>query len=187
MPRQRPQIALRERALKLSYWSENGVSRDPLIDRLIKLFARAGMPVRVDSGWNDYDLEIQPDSWTRVRIKTAEEEHPGGKYKVVAQALVRFSPLSRIMLAASAAAAGAAIFLGSSAVVLTLVGLAVVCASLAASEGIESGRLAYWAIEQCAGELGVIPLGKPIAAAPEPATVPRPTATELIAEKRADS
>jgi len=187
MPRQRPVIALRERALKLSYWSENGISRDPLIDRLIKLFTRAGMPVRVDSGWNDYDLEIQPDSWTRMRIKTAEEEHPGGKYKVVVQAQVRFSRLSRIMLALSVAAAAAAIVLGSPSIILTLGGLAVVCAALAVSEGIESGLLAYWAIEQCAGELGVIPLGKPIAAAPERATAPGTAATEMAAEKRVDS
>ena len=78
-PRQRPAIALRQRSLKLAYWSENGIPRDSLIDRLVKLFTRAAMPVRVDSGWNDYDLEIQPDSWTRVRIKTADEEHEGGK------------------------------------------------------------------------------------------------------------
>jgi hypothetical protein len=73
LPRQRPAIQWRRRSLKLAYWSESGIPRDHLIDRLVKLFTRAAIPVRVDSGWNDYDLEIQPDSWTRLRksIKAA--------------------------------------------------------------------------------------------------------------------
>jgi glycosyltransferase involved in cell wall biosynthesis len=187
IPRQRPAIAVRERALKLTYWSESGVPRDSLVDRLVRLLTRAGMPVRVDSGWNDYDLEIQPDSWTRVRIKTADEEHGGGKLKTLVQAKVRLSPLSRIVLAVSAAAAAAAMLLGTPAITLTLCGVAVVCASLAVSEGIESGRLAYWAIEQSAAELGLLPLGTPVATAPERAAAPDATATELAAEKRADS
>ena len=164
------------------------MSRDRLIDRLIQLLTRAGMPVRVDSGWNDYDLEIQPDAWTRVRIKTADEEHEGGKYKILVQAQVRFSALSKILLALSAVAIGSAALIGSTSMILTLGGLAVVIAALAVSEGIESGRVAYCAVEQCAAELGLIPLGLPSASAPEPATVPAATrAADLVVEERADS
>jgi O-antigen biosynthesis protein len=186
-PRQRPVIQVRERALKLSYWSENGIPRDSLIDRLVRLFTRAMMPVRVDSGWNDYDLEIQPDSWTRVHIKTADEEHEGGKYKTIVQAQVRFSKLSKLLLALSAAAATlAAIVLGTPTIDLTLAGLLVVIASLALSEGIESGRIAYWAIEQSAAELGLIPLGAPQASAPEPKAAPAAAAVELASQDRAE-
>ncbi|HKD66911.1 MAG TPA: glycosyltransferase, partial [Candidatus Binataceae bacterium] len=155
---QRPAIQLGQRALKLAYWSENGVPRDSLIDRLVKLFTRAALPVRVDSGWNDYDLEIQPDAWTRVRVKTADEEHEGGKFKTIVQAQVRFSPLSKVLLAVSTLTAiAAAVGLGTPSINLTLAGLVVVIASLALSEGIESGRMAYWAIEQCAAELSLVP------------------------------
>ena len=188
MTRQRPVFQLRDRALKLSYWSESGVPRDSLIDRLIRLFTRAGMPVRVDSGWNDYDLEIQPDAWTRVRIKTADEEHEGGKYKTLVQAQVRFSALSKILLALSAVAMGAAAMIGSTSMILILGGLAMVIAALAVTEGIESGRVACCAVEQCAADLGLIPLGLPSASAPEPATVPAAArAAELAVEERADS
>lgn len=186
MPRQRPVIALAKRALKLSYWSETGVTRDSIIDRLVRLFTRAGMPVRVDSGWNDYDLEVQPNSWTRIRIKTADEEHEGGKYKTLVQAQVRFSILSKTMVGLSAAAVVVTALLGSLSMLLTVGGLLAVIVALAASEGIESGRLAYRAIEQSAAELGVIPLGIPTA--PEPAHAPGAArAGELVVEERSDS
>jgi hypothetical protein len=188
-PRQRPVIQLRQRAIKLSYWSEGGINRDALIDRLIRLFTRAGMPVRIDSGWNDYDLEIQPDSWTRLRIKTADEEHEGGKYKTLVQARVRFSTVTRILLAASiAATAAGALLMGTLSVNLALGGLALVIASIALSGGIESGRMAYWAVEQCAAELGLIPLGTQTATAPEASPLPNAaTAAELAAEDRVDN
>ena len=188
MPRQRPVLQLRQRALKLSYWSESGIPRDTLIDRLVRLLTRAGMPVRVDSGWNDYDLEIQPDSWTRVRIKTADEEHEGGKVKTLVQAQVRFSSLSKILIGLGAAAVVVAALIGSTSMMLTLGGLALVIAAVALSEGVESGRLAYRAVEQGAAELGLIPLGTPTPTAPEPATVPAAApAAELATEERADS
>ncbi len=186
-PRQRPAIQLRQRALKLAYWSENGIPRDSLIDRLVRLFTRTAMPVRVDSGWNDYDLEIQPDSWTRVRIKTADEEHDGGRLRTVVQAQVRFSLMSKAVLGLSALAAGAAaLVMGTPSIDLALAGLVVVIASLAVSEGIDSGRTAYWAIEQCASELGLIPLGIAPATAPQRDLAPAAAAAELASEKRAE-
>ncbi len=186
-PRQRPALSLRKRALKLAYWSENGIPRDSLIDRLVRLFTRAAMPVRIDSGWNDYDLEIQPDTWTRVRIKTADEEHEGGKLKTVVQAQVRFSALSKALLGLSVlAAAAAAPISGSVSIKLTLAGLMVVIASIALSEGIESGRIAYRAIEQCAAELGLIPLGTPPLPAPDPALAPTAPNAELASEERVE-
>src|SRR5579885_583208 len=184
-PRQRPALELRRRALKLAYWSESGIPRDSLIDRLVKLFTRAAMPVRVDSGWNDYDLEIQADSWTRLRIKTADEEHEGGKLKTIVQAQIRLSLMSKIVLGLSALAAAAALMLAAPALDLALTGMALIVALLVVNEAVDTGRKAYWAIEQCAADLGLIPLGLPPARLPE--TVPAGASTELVPEKRADS
>ena len=145
------------------------------------------MPVRVDSGWNDYDLEIQPDSWTRVRIKTADEEHEGGKCKTVIQAQVRLSALSKVLLGLSVlAAAAAALISRTASIKLTLAGLMVVIASIALSEAIESGPIAYRAIEQCAAELGLIPLGIASAPASDPALAPTATPAKLASEERAE-
>jgi glycosyltransferase involved in cell wall biosynthesis len=186
IPRQRPAIDIRRRALKLAYWSENGIPRDSLIDRLVKAFTRAAMPVRADSGWNDYDLEILPDSWTRVRIKTADEEHERGKLKTVVQAQVRLSALSKVLLGLSIVAAMAvALMVGTTSIDLMLAGLMVLIVSLALSQAVDSGRVVYWAIEQSAAQLGLIPLGAQTA--PEQLVTPTPAAAELASEERADS
>jgi hypothetical protein len=101
---------------------------------------------------------------------------------------VRFSTMTKILIGLGATAVGVAVLIGSLSMILTLGGLAAVIGALALSEGIESGRLAYRAVEQCAAELGLIPLGSPTASAPEPATVPATArAAELVTEERADS
>ncbi len=183
-PRQRPVVQLRQRALKLAYWSESGLPRDSLLDRLLKRFTRSAMPVRVDSGWNDYDLEIQPDSWTRLRIKTADEEHRGGKLKTVVQVQVRLSLLGKLVLGISAiTAAFATLMRLAPSVDLALAGLALIVAALVLNEIIDAGRKAYWAIEQCAAELGLIPLGLPRASVFQPTRSPAPGSADLIAEK----
>jgi len=51
---------------------------------------------------------------------------------------------------------------------------------------VESGRVAYQAVEQCAHELNLIPLGKPTAAARRAAAAAAPSAT-AVAEPIASS
>ncbi len=185
-PRQRPSIQITRRALKLAYWSEDGMPRDSLIDRLVRTFTRAAIPVRVDSGWNDYDLELRPDPWTRVNIKTADEEHERGRIKTVVQAQVRFSLLAKALFGlGAAAAAGAALIFATPAIDLTLAGLILAVGVLGVGEGIDSARTAYWAIEQGAAELGLVPLGKPRRPAAEIKVAPASTA--VASEDRAES
>ena len=62
----------------------------------------------------------------------------------------------------------------------------VVIASIALSEAIESGRIAYRAIEQCAADFGLIPLGIASAPASDPALAPTATAAKLASEERAE-
>ena len=76
MPRQRPSLRLRARA-QSHLLERDGISRESLLDRLDQAVHARRDARSADPGWNDYDLEIQPDSWTRLRIKTAEEEHEG--------------------------------------------------------------------------------------------------------------
>ena len=62
-----------------------------------------------------------------------------------------------------------------------LTALTMASAMCAVSQAVESGRLAYQAVEQCAQELNLIPLGKPTAAARRAAAAARPSAaTEPI-------
>jgi len=164
-PRQRPTISLLERSVKLAYWNENSVTRESLLDRVSRLFARAGHAMVFDGGWNDYDLEVRPDVWTRIEVKTADEEHPGGKFKNLVMARVRLSRLTRTLLIAGLAGAAATAICGQSVVSLVLVGLTLLGSAFALSEAVEAGRMAYRAIENSAIELNLSPLGMPTAAA----------------------
>jgi GT2 family glycosyltransferase len=58
----------------LRYWSnENG--RLMLLDKILEEIKAAGWKVRVDSGWNGWDMEVYGSRYVKVRITTATEHH----------------------------------------------------------------------------------------------------------------
>ncbi len=59
----------------LCYWSHNQ-DRIPLLQQITSEVQKAAWRMRVDSGWNDWDLEIYGSRYTKVRITTATEHHP---------------------------------------------------------------------------------------------------------------
>lgn len=171
-PRQRPSIDWLRRTLRLDYWNESYVTRHSVLEKISGAFARSGRPTVVDAGWSDFDLAVKPDIWTRLEIRTADEEHSGMRVRTMVAARVRLTWPARIGLAVLAAAiTGLALFqsIGAAAVMAAVLGGAIVCA---ASELMETGRVAYRAIEQSALELGLAPLGRPTAAARRARTAP---------------
>ncbi len=159
--RQRAQINWFCRAIRLSYWNEQYITRERILDRALKYFARSGHPAILDRGWNDYDVELRPDPWTRIELRTADEEHGGMKIRSLVEARVRLGRLvSGGLLAGVAAATGAALF-GLPQFALALGALTAAAALSAASKLVESGRTVYGAIESAAAELNLIPLGTP--------------------------
>ncbi|MGH7931588.1 MAG: glycosyltransferase, partial [Candidatus Binataceae bacterium] len=162
-PRQRPTIDWLRRTVRLAYWNESYTTREALLERVSKACTRLGYPALPDSGWNDFDLAVQPASWVRVEFKTADEEHEGTRLKNHVAARIRLSQVSRIGLAAGAACTLGAAVAGLGTVVLAAGAVTIVGAVLAVSEALEAGRLAYRAVEECASELKLIPLGQPTA------------------------
>ncbi|HVA80442.1 MAG TPA: glycosyltransferase, partial [Candidatus Binataceae bacterium] len=107
-PRQRPKLNFLRREFRLAYWNEQSITRDLLLERMMKLVARDGPRAVIDRGWNDYDLELRPNLWTRVEIKTADEEHEGAMLKNHVVARMRLSRACGFGLAAALVGAGAA-------------------------------------------------------------------------------
>lgn len=192
-PRQRPSFRPLSRSLHLSYWNENWTTRDNLLERLARLFSRAGVAAVADQGWNDFDLEVRPDPWTRIRFKTADEEHEGARLRNHVAVRVRLSWLSHAGLAAGAAGAAGCAALGLPLMAAALTAVTMASALCAVSEAVESGRLAYHAVERCARELNLIPLGRPTAAARRAAAVaparqgraPLASSSKLLTDNRA--
>ncbi len=157
--RQRPTIQWLKRTVKLAYWNEDWTPRDVLLDRLSKFFAKSGHPSMIESGWKDYDLEVRPSPFTTVEIKTADEEHEQGKLKNHVAAHIRMSRLSATALAVGATSAIVTTALSMHLLSIGLSGLTLVFAVCVMAAMAESGRLAYRAVEECAAELNLLPLG----------------------------
>jgi glycosyltransferase involved in cell wall biosynthesis len=183
LPRQRPVVQWLHRTVRLAYWNETWTTRDAILERVGKLFARMGHPALTDGGWNDFDLAVEPKLWTRIELKTADEEHEGGRLKNHIAARVRLSMIARAGMAAIGVGTLGATALGFGTLATALGAIALGAAICAASEAVESGRLAYRAIEQCAFELNLAPLGIATAAA-RIAAVSATTATAAAGPER---
>jgi glycosyltransferase involved in cell wall biosynthesis len=157
--RQRPTIQWLKRTVKLAYWNEAWTPRDVLLDRLTKFFAKSGHPSIIESGWQDFDLEVRPSPFTTVEIKTADEEHEQGKLKNHVAAHIRMSRLSATALAIGATSAIATAAFSLTILAIGLTGLTMVLGICVLAAMAESGRLAYRAVEECAAELNLFPLG----------------------------
>ncbi|MGA3229042.1 MAG: glycosyltransferase [Candidatus Binatus sp.] len=157
--RQRPTIDWLRRTVRLDYWNDESITRDRLTDRMLKLFARSGHSAIVDAGWNDYDLEVRPNPWTRIELKTADEEHEAGKVTNHVLARIKSTRITRLALAAGALSAAVAAIAGLPEIALGLGALTMAGAVCIAAEMAETGRIAHRATEQCATELNLAPLG----------------------------
>src|SRR5271156_2075032 len=147
--RQRATINWLRRTVRLDYWNNESITRDRMMDKMLKLFARTGHGAVIDAGWNDYDLEVRPNPWTRIELKTADEEHEAGKVTNHVLARIKFTRISTIALAAAVAIAGLPeIALGLGA--LTMAGAVCIAAEMVAA-----ARVAYRATEECATELNL--------------------------------
>ena len=164
-PRQRPTIDWLRRTIRLAYWNENYTTRDSLLDRVSRLFAKLGHPAAASQGWNDVDLTVRPDMWTRIDFKTADEEHEGTRLKNHVAARIRLSIPTLAALAIGVSGFAVAAVLGFEAIAFAMGVVTAGVSICAASEAVRSGRLAYRALEQSAAELNLIPLGQPLRAA----------------------
>lgn len=63
----------------LNYWNEKSIERFTFLDALLELLDRDQWQSRTDSGWDEFDLSIYGDRFTRVDVKTVAENHGGEK------------------------------------------------------------------------------------------------------------
>jgi O-antigen biosynthesis protein len=157
--RQRPTISWLRRTVRLDYWNNESITRDRLIDKLMKLFERTGHGAIVEAGWHDYDLDVRPNPWTRIELKTADEEHEAGKVTNRVLARIKLARISTIALVAGAVSVAAAVIAGLPEIALGLSALTVAGAICIGSEMVDAGRIAYRATEECATELNLAPIG----------------------------
>jgi GT2 family glycosyltransferase len=90
----------------MAYWTEEGYDRTELLGLVVAYLNERGWGKTVDSGWEDWDLEIYCHCWTVVQVTTAQEEHGGRKRLIRVKYRLRTTGPTRL-LGAGALLAGA--------------------------------------------------------------------------------
>jgi glycosyltransferase involved in cell wall biosynthesis len=89
----------------LKYWStEHG--RLKLMDEVIAEIRKKAWRLRVDSGWEGWDLEIYGSRYTKIRITTATEHHHGSGMLTRVRVKPMMSTFCKVLLWASCILAG---------------------------------------------------------------------------------
>lgn len=77
-----PSVSWTKAAMQLSYWSESSTTKSDFFAALVQSAEHRPFRVRIDSGWNDWDLEVAQGAWTQARVQAAVENH-GGRRRLV--------------------------------------------------------------------------------------------------------
>ena len=67
------------RRFELALWGESGQEKSQLLHELMSFLTVRKYRLSVDSGWNDWDIEVSRGFWTSARIEVAVENHTGTK------------------------------------------------------------------------------------------------------------
>jgi len=62
---------------EVAYWSRNNLTRLELIESFVAALEESHWPHKEDTGWNNYDVEIFGNRWSRVLLTTAMEPLAG--------------------------------------------------------------------------------------------------------------
>ena len=89
----------------LRYWA-NHQGRLTLLDKITESVRADGWRVRVDSGWNEWDMEIYGSRYVKVRLTTATEHHAASGRLTRIRVETVMSNFTRVLLAASVVLAG---------------------------------------------------------------------------------
>ncbi len=64
---------------ELRFWNETGQGREALLREMLASFESEGWSYSIDTGWQNWDVQIYGSVWWGVRIKTVTEYHGGPK------------------------------------------------------------------------------------------------------------
>ena len=89
----------------LRYW-HNWQDRQALLDRIKQEVVGAGWRLRLDSGWDNWDMEIYGSRYVKIRLRTASEHHDGRGMLTRVRVDLLMSTFCRVLMAASVLLAG---------------------------------------------------------------------------------
>ena len=82
----------------VNYWNEQGIERIAFLQKLMELLERDRWQVRADSGWDEHDLTIHGDRFTKAVVNTVSENHGGNKRLLRGRLCARWTLLAKVLL-----------------------------------------------------------------------------------------
>ncbi len=82
----------------LNYWNEQGIERIAFLQKLLELLERDRWQASADSGWDEHDVTIHGDRFTKVVVNTVCENHGGNKRLLRARLMVRWTLMAKVFL-----------------------------------------------------------------------------------------
>jgi hypothetical protein len=64
---------------RIELWSEDGVGRETLLERLVALAGQHRWFMRIDPGWAPHDVRFYGDRWCKADLTSVTESHGGGR------------------------------------------------------------------------------------------------------------
>jgi len=84
----------------IAYWTEAGRDRTELLRDVLDRLTALRWPKVIDTGWSDWDLQVDCHPWTALRISTTQEEHGSGKRLIRVRYRLRFRRIAIVTLVA---------------------------------------------------------------------------------------
>ncbi len=73
------------------YWNEEGIERLAFLHKLLEVLDRDDWQASADSGWDEHDVTIFGDRFTKVEVATVAENHGGNKRLLRAKLSARWT------------------------------------------------------------------------------------------------
>ncbi len=77
---------------RFMFWSEEGHGRERLLAEVVRMLEDEGWSYSMDTGWNDWDVQVYGSFWWIVRLRTVTEYHGGPKCLTRARLTTRMVP-----------------------------------------------------------------------------------------------
>jgi glycosyltransferase involved in cell wall biosynthesis len=82
----------------VSYWNDQGTERIAFLHQLLALLDRDQWQATTDSGWDEFDVTIHGDRFTKVVVHTVSENHGGNQRLLRARLCARWTLPGKMLL-----------------------------------------------------------------------------------------
>jgi GT2 family glycosyltransferase len=157
---QEPELTWRERAFRLSYWSEEGLEKENLLYALMEFLLPRKYLIALDQGWSNWDIEVSRGIWSKAQVRLGTENHSGLKRLLRVHCAVRMSQPARLVLLGYAVLSGVGVILGISEMVIAALLVGMINLTAILYQNFHLGRVIYHALEIVAKRISLSPVYK---------------------------